>query len=120
MITVEKKAMTTRQINQAELDQIIADEFGVNADYVSEILKQFESNTTSVEPEWRSYCDEQLDNGHAVSKVTGQVTGGGQRGDLATPPAQSAEPASAQTTPSQNASRALQPAYDWGAQHATQ
>lgn len=79
---------TTRQIDQAELDQLIADEFGVNADYVSELLLQFKRNPASVDGEWRSYFDELFIDGQPSAPAT-------QAPQLA---------------------RTLQPTYDWGAQ----
>ena len=111
--------MTTRQMNQAELDQMIADEFGVNADYVGELLKQFERNPASVDAEWRSYFDELLGNGHGATErgTTERPSVGAHTGDGANT---SSQPDSrAQTSTPQPASRTLQPAYDWGAQAAT-
>ncbi|HKP85489.1 MAG TPA: multifunctional oxoglutarate decarboxylase/oxoglutarate dehydrogenase thiamine pyrophosphate-binding subunit/dihydrolipoyllysine-residue succinyltransferase subunit [Blastocatellia bacterium] len=92
---------TTMQINQAELDQLIADEFGVNADYVSELLLQFKRNPASVDAEWRSYFDELLGDGQPAGNVAAS-TG-----------------TAIQAPPAQNLSRELQPNYDWGAQPAT-
>ena len=54
---------TTRQMTEAELDELIAEEFGVNADYVSEMLAQFARNPQSVDEEWRGYFAELLNNG---------------------------------------------------------
>ncbi len=54
---------TTRRMSQTELDQLIADEFGVNADYVSVLLSQFEQNPASVDEEWREYFNELLGKG---------------------------------------------------------
>ena len=51
---------TNNQFTQPELDQLIADEFGANASYVSELLRQFEQNPVSVDEEWRAYFDEML------------------------------------------------------------
>ena len=94
---IEEKTMTTtRQMNQAELDQLIADEFGVNADYVSELLQQFKRNPASVDGEWRSYFDELFTDGQPANQTSRR-----QR------PAQAPQ-----------ASRTLQPTYDWGAQPA--
>ncbi len=76
-------------MNQAELDQLISDEFGVNADYVSELLTQFRRNPASVDGDWRSYFDELFTDGHQANQIS--------------PPQQS---------------RTLQPTYDWGAQSA--
>jgi 2-oxoglutarate dehydrogenase E1 component len=53
---------TNHQLSQPELDQLIADEFGANASYVSELLRQFEQNPVSVDEEWRAYFDEMLGN----------------------------------------------------------
>ncbi|HKS41571.1 MAG TPA: multifunctional oxoglutarate decarboxylase/oxoglutarate dehydrogenase thiamine pyrophosphate-binding subunit/dihydrolipoyllysine-residue succinyltransferase subunit [Blastocatellia bacterium] len=86
---------TTRQMNQAELDQLIADEFGVNADYVSELLQQFRRNPASVDGEWRSYFDELFTDGQPANQTSVQANA----------PAQASQ-----------SSRALQPTYDWGAQ----
>ncbi|HEX8090832.1 MAG TPA: multifunctional oxoglutarate decarboxylase/oxoglutarate dehydrogenase thiamine pyrophosphate-binding subunit/dihydrolipoyllysine-residue succinyltransferase subunit [Blastocatellia bacterium] len=108
--------MTRRQINQAELDEIIADEFGVNADYVGELLKQFERSPASVDAEWRSYFDELLGDGHAASEgaASGIRTREGAKSSPQAPPAGGTE-----VTPARTASRTLQPTYDWGSQAAT-
>jgi 2-oxoglutarate dehydrogenase E1 component len=91
---IEEKTMTTtRQMNQAELDQLIADEFGVNADYVSELLLQFKRNPASVDGEWRSYFDELFTDGQP-----------------STPAAQ------APAAQAPQLSRTLQPTYNWGTQ----
>lgn len=57
---------TTKQMTQSELDQIIADEFGVNADYVLDLLQQYGQNPGSVGQEWRSYFDEVFANNGAT------------------------------------------------------
>jgi 2-oxoglutarate dehydrogenase E1 component len=120
MITLERKAMTTRQMNQAELDEIIADEFGVNADYVGELLKQFERNPTWVDAEWRSYFDELLGDGHRASEPPESDAGAGGAANSSSQPAPGGRAQAAQTQPAQAqpASRTLQPSYDWGAQAA--
>jgi 2-oxoglutarate decarboxylase len=83
--------MASRQITQTERDQIIADEFGINADYVGELLKQFERDPASVDEEWRSLFDELLRNGRVVTEV------------------ESAQPASVRGGPG-----VIHPTYDWG------
>jgi len=60
--------MATNGISQAERDQLIADEFGVNADYVSDLLSQFERDPSSVDEEWRSFFGELLTNGRVYAK----------------------------------------------------
>ena len=60
---------TTTRISQPELDQLIADEFGVNADYVSELLAQFERDRSSVDDEWRLFFEGLLSNGSAATEA---------------------------------------------------
>src|SRR5258708_35631073 len=59
----------TTTMSKARADQLIADEFGVNADYVSELLSQFERDPSSVDEEWRSVFDELLSNGRVVTEA---------------------------------------------------
>lgn len=47
-----------KPISLSEIDQIIGDEFGVNADYVGDLLHQFESDPMTVDEEWRAYFHE--------------------------------------------------------------
>ena len=89
-----------------EIDQMIADEFGVNADYVSELLAQFERDRSSVDDEWRSFFDELLTNGRVVTEAR---------------PAAQAEPAAierAQPASVRVASDAIQATYEWGREAA--
>src|ERR1041385_3400726 len=92
---------TTGQMTEAELEELIAEEFGVNADYVSELLVQYTRNPHSVDEEWRGYFAELLSNGHAPHEHTGNGAG--------TRPA-----------PAQTSSSLVHAAYDWGAQPAAQ
>jgi multifunctional 2-oxoglutarate metabolism enzyme len=98
---------TTRQLTEAELDELIAEEFGVNADYVSELLLQYAHNPHSVDEEWRGYFAELLSNGHFP---TGHA-GNGSAAQPAPAPAQTPTPAS---------STVLHADYNWGAPTATQ
>src|SRR4029453_3963847 len=66
--------MSTRQTNQTKIDQLIADEFGVNADYVLELLQQFEREPGSIDEEWRTFFVDLLSNGNVASDVQGQST----------------------------------------------
>ena len=50
----------TKQIKRDQLDQLIADEFGVNATYVIDLLQQFERDPLSLDLEWRIYFTELL------------------------------------------------------------
>src|SRR4051794_18314128 len=97
---------TTRQMTEAELGELIAEEFGVNADYVSELLLQYSRNPHSVDEEWRGYFAELLSNGH----LAGEPAGNGA--------AKSAAPAPTQMPPA--GANVLPPDYNWGAQPAAQ
>ncbi len=44
----------SKQVSRTEVEQIIADEFGVNANYVGDLLQQFERDPSSLNEEWRS------------------------------------------------------------------
>src|SRR5262249_9319985 len=66
------------QTGKNEIDQIIASEFGVNADYVADLFQQFEKNPQSVDEEWREFFDELLGGaeGEATqAPVATQTTG---------------------------------------------
>ncbi|HEY9231926.1 MAG TPA: 2-oxo acid dehydrogenase subunit E2, partial [Blastocatellia bacterium] len=97
---------TTRQMTEAELGELIAEEFGVNADYVSELLLQYTRNPHSVDEEWRGYFAELLSNG----QLPGAPPGNGA--------AKKAVPAPVQTPPA--AANVLHADYNWGAQPAAQ
>ncbi|MEW6130377.1 MAG: multifunctional oxoglutarate decarboxylase/oxoglutarate dehydrogenase thiamine pyrophosphate-binding subunit/dihydrolipoyllysine-residue succinyltransferase subunit [Acidobacteriota bacterium] len=43
---------------QTDIEQLIADEFGVNADYVISLLQQFKQNPLSIGDEWQGYFQE--------------------------------------------------------------
>src|ERR1700742_1814292 len=96
---------TTRQTPEAELDELIAEEFGVNADYVSELLLQNANNPQSVDEEWRGYFAELLSdrNGNGSAPAAGPAGNGAAK----TAPAQ-AEPAAAPA-----GSGGLHATYDW-------
>ncbi len=93
---------TTRQLTETELDELIAEEFGVNADYVSELLLQYARNPHSVDEEWRGYFAELLSNGHLP-------TGHAGNGSTAQP-----APAQAQT-PTPTGANLLHADYNWDA-----
>src|SRR6266705_2570567 len=99
--------MATREASQAEIDQLIADEFGVNADYVSELLAQFERDRSSVDDEWRSFFEELLSNG---SDATETATAEPAVGPA---PIERAQPASIRVAPG-----VIQATYEWGREAA--
>jgi 2-oxoglutarate dehydrogenase E1 component len=86
-----------------QVEQLIADEFGVNADYVSELLSQFEKDPSSVGEEWRSLFDELLQNGRVVT----EPETAGPRHDR--PSRDGAGPGSSAAT-----SSVIHATYDWG------
>jgi hypothetical protein len=95
--------MATYGISQAERDQLIADEFGVNADYVSDLLSQFERDPSSVDEEWRSFFDELLTNGRVYAQD--------QPGLSTVQPALSG---GAETVPIRVSPGPIHATYDWG------
>jgi multifunctional 2-oxoglutarate metabolism enzyme len=95
--------MATNGISQAERDQLIADEFGVNADYVSDLLSQFERDPSSVDEEWRSFFDELLTNGRVYAQ---------DQPDLS--PVQPALSGGAETAPIRVSPGLIHATYDWG------
>src|SRR5829696_4449033 len=54
-----------------DLSQVIAEEFGANATYVESILERFRSNPELVDDSWRSYFNELISDGAAVSQQSG-------------------------------------------------
>ena len=100
--------MSTTQVSQTEIDQLIADEFGVNADYVNELLKQFERDPSSVDEEWRSFFDGLLRNGSVGTEV------------VIVAPSDEATPAKhTQSTSTAVGPGVIQATYEWGRQAAT-
>ncbi len=95
---------TSNQTSPAELDQIISDEFGVNADYVLELLQQYRQSPSSVEDEWRSYFHSLTDNG--AYKDDGQAVAESSTEQTRQPAPATQAPAQAapvQTAPAQQA-----------------
>src|SRR5437773_1102807 len=88
----------TTTTTKMRADQLIADEFGVNADYVSELLEQFERDPSSVDEEWRSVFDELLNNGRVTTDSP------------------TSSPLSTQKAPApvQQGPGVIQSTYDWG------
>ncbi|MEK6321480.1 MAG: multifunctional oxoglutarate decarboxylase/oxoglutarate dehydrogenase thiamine pyrophosphate-binding subunit/dihydrolipoyllysine-residue succinyltransferase subunit [Acidobacteriota bacterium] len=100
--------MSTRQASHAEIDQLIADEFGVNADYVSGLLLQFERDRSSVDEEWRSFFEELLSNGRVRTEVVTVAPSAGAA------PTERAQPTSIHVTPG-----VIHETYEWGREAAT-
>jgi len=59
---------TANRMTQTELDELIADEFGVNSTYVSDLLQQYKQSPQLVDEAWRAYFHELLGNGDAPAQ----------------------------------------------------
>jgi 2-oxoglutarate decarboxylase len=101
--------MATNVLSQAERNQLIADEFGVNADYVSDLFSQFERDPSAVDEEWRSLFDELLTNG----RVHPQDQSG-----LST--AHAAPPEGSEVAPVRVPPGPIHATYDWGREEDTE
>jgi 2-oxoglutarate dehydrogenase E1 component len=53
-----------------EISSILENEFGANATYVAELLRQYQSNPASVDDEWGEYFHSLLGNGHGGNRAT--------------------------------------------------
>src|SRR5262250_2042098 len=97
--------MTTTEAKQLEIEQLIEDEFGVNADYVCLLLAQFQRDRLSVDDNWRAFFDELLSNQDGAS-----------RAGAATDPSKSSasEPSARSVAPA-----TIQKSYDWGKEVTT-
>src|SRR5262249_47513489 len=88
-------------MQQEELINIITAEFGANASYVEDLLRQYQHNPRSVGEEWDEYFSELLNggNGH-VTATTAQATAPTQAVAVAPQPAAEAKPGGAETATS--------------------
>lgn len=102
--------------SETQLDQLIANEFGVNADYVSELLRQFERNPAEVDEEWRAYFSELLSGSGATGAATGDMLDSGA-GTIETTKASRNSDLSIE--PSQTPQRGVHATYDWASRPAT-
>jgi 2-oxoglutarate decarboxylase len=59
----------SNQITQTDIEQLIADEFGVNADYVISLFQQFKQNPVSIGDEWQGYFHELSGNGNGQAQT---------------------------------------------------
>ena len=54
----------SNQPDRSEVDRLIENEFGINADYVGELYRQFSKDPQSVDEEWREFFQEVLNGGN--------------------------------------------------------
>ena len=59
------------QQNKTDLSEMIAEEFGANAEYVQGLLERFRTNPDLVDDSWRSYFSEMLGDGTGVTQTSG-------------------------------------------------
>ena len=109
---------TTRQMTPAELDELIADEFGVNADYVSVLLGQFSENPASVDKEWREYFNELLGYGNGSAQPA-EPSAPSQAAAVQPPAAAAVEPQAAAPQAATPTQQATSPQQAAPAQRAT-
>src|SRR5256714_1599975 len=62
----------------ADLSEIIAENFGANATYVEGLLNRFRSDPALVDESWRAYFEELLGEEQIVSAATTDAAGNGQ------------------------------------------
>ncbi len=56
---------------QADYSELIAENFGPNANYVETLLERFRSDPSLVDESWRAYFTEMIGgNGHAQAATT--------------------------------------------------
>src|SRR5215211_6729320 len=60
----------SKQIMQTDIEQLIENEFGVNADYVLALFQQFKQHPASVGEEWLGYFNDLSNNGGVASSPT--------------------------------------------------
>ena len=63
------------QQKQTDLSEMIAEEFGANAEYVQGLLERFRTNPELVDDSWRSYFNEILGEGAGPGAGDGLITG---------------------------------------------
>src|ERR1051325_12023619 len=58
---ISRQVSRLSQQNKTDLSEMIAEEFGANAEYVQALLERFRSNPGLVDDSWRSYFSEILE-----------------------------------------------------------
>lgn len=92
---------------ESEISSIIEQDFGANATYVVELLRQYESNPRSVDEEWEAYFSTLLGDSRAAATQqqpvqtvpAGTTTNGAATVKTATTPAPTAAPATSSAPP---------------------
>ena len=91
---------------KTELSELIAENFGANANYVESLLARFRSDPSLVDESWRPYFEELLGNGQPAetavqtpAKPVAQTKPSGDGRTAATAPAKKPEPAATSAAP---------------------
>jgi 2-oxoglutarate decarboxylase len=95
------------QINQTDLSELIAEEFGANAAYVQGLLDRFRNNPELVDDSWRSYFTELLGDGSGASAQSGN----GAAAQVSSAPARAPQPKAA-PAPEPKAAAAPEPGVE--------
>jgi 2-oxoglutarate dehydrogenase complex dehydrogenase (E1) component-like enzyme len=72
---ISKQVSRLSQQKMVDLSEIIAEEFGANAEYVQGLLERFRTNPDLVDDSWRSYFSEILGDGAGTAPTSGNGAG---------------------------------------------
>src|ERR1041384_8244768 len=67
---ISRQVSRLSQQNKTDLSEMIAEEFGANAEYVQTLLERFRSNPNLVDDSWQSYFTSLIGDG-AASQPSG-------------------------------------------------
>src|ERR1051326_6724139 len=67
---ISRQVSRLSQQNKMDLSEMIAEEFGANAEYVQALLERFRSNPDLVDDSWRSYFSEILEGDGAAATTS--------------------------------------------------
>jgi len=68
---ISRRVSSLSQQKTTDLSEMIAEEFGANAEYVQGLLERFRTNPELVDDSWRSYFGEMLGDGASASQTSG-------------------------------------------------
>src|SRR5690349_22626310 len=85
---ISRQVSRLNQQNKTDLSELIAEEFGANAEYVQGLLERFRTNPDLVDDSWRSYFSEMLGGDGAAAT---QTSGNGAKATATAPPVAEAD-----------------------------
>src|ERR1044071_5270293 len=68
---IARQVSSLSQQKTTDLSEMIAEEFGANAEYVQGLLERFRTNPELVDDSWRSYFTEILGDGASATLTSG-------------------------------------------------